>query len=376
MGTDHAASSAAPVVLAGRALRAALDDPAAAARAAQRLATEAEASIARLDELGARRDEPGLAPAPDDTETLLAAALGQLGVAGTMFAASEAVGEHGPAESSALDEQLRRLDTTMTLLRPPAAQGIATGAAPSATVPQALAALDRQLDRTVDNIVARSAKVIGGSLTGIHDRGPDAVRKAWDMANAKLQLEAIGGKLAKIGLRALRGALALLARIVPAAWLSGVRAGVDRLIASVDERGPGKAVVGAALGADRLAEVAKLDQSTMDMARLDRGTGDLVELDAKYGRLMDLCGGIGTGIGLAAKLGLLIMTAHLLVVAGVVVLGRDHIDAGAHSDDHADDHADDHNSDHTGKPGDLGDSDGDTRGLVRGVATIVADATA
>jgi hypothetical protein len=375
MGTDHAASSAAPVVLAGRELRAALDDPAAAARAAQLLATEAEASIARLDELGAGRDAPGLAPRPDDTETLLAAALGQLGVAGTMFAASEAVGEHGPAESSALDEQLRRLDTTMTLLRAPAAQGIAAGLASSATVPQALAALDRQLGRTVDDIVARSAKVIGGSLTGIHDRGPDAVRKAWDMANAKLQLEAIGGKLAKIGLRALRGALTLLARIVPAVWLSGVRAGVDRLIASVDERGPGKAVVGAVLGADRLAEVAKLDQSTMDMARLDRGTGDLAELNARYGRLMDLCGGIGTGIGLAAKftvvlrlsipqLGLLIMGAHLLVVAGVLVLGRDHLDAGAHGDDQADQHSD--------KPG----KDDDTRGLVRGVATIVADATA
>jgi hypothetical protein len=372
MGTDHAASSAEPVVLACRELRAALDDPEAAARAAERLATEAEASIARLDALGASdgtgAGTPGLAPpSADDTEALLAAALGQLGVAGTLFAASEAVGEHGPAESSALDEQLRRLDTTMTLLRSPAAQGIAVAAAPSATVPQALAALDRQLDRTVDDIVARSTKVIGGSLTGIHDRGPDAVRKAWDMANAKLQLEAIGGKLAKIGLRALRGALALLARIVPAAWLTGVRGGVDRLIASVDERGPGKAVVGTVLGADRLAAVAKLDQSTLDMTRLDRGTGDLAELAAKYGRLMDLCGGIGTGIGLAAKftvvlrlsipqLGLLIMAAHLLVVAGVLVLGRDHIDPGAHTEE----------------PG----TSEDTRGLVRGVATIVADATA
>jgi hypothetical protein len=134
----------------------------------------------------------------------------------------------------------------------------------------------------------------------------------------------------------------------------------------------GRPVAIKVLGADRLAEVAKLDQSTLDMARLDRGTGDLAELAAKYGRLMDLCGGIGTGIGLAAKftvvlrlsipqLGLLIMAAHLLVVAGVLVLGRDHIDPGAHTGDHT--------GDHTGEPE-------DTRGLVRGVATIVADATA
>jgi hypothetical protein len=160
----------------------------------------------------------------------------------------------------------------------------------------------------------------------------------------------------------------MLARILPAKWLTGVRSGVDRLIASVDERGPGKAVVGAVLGADRLAVVTRLDQSTLDKARLDRGTGDLAELDAKFGRLMDLCGGIGTGIGLAAKftvvlrlsipqLGVLIMAAHLLVVAGVLVLGRDHIDAGVSGDD-------------------MRDEAGDDRGLVRGVRTIVTEATA
>jgi hypothetical protein len=197
------------------------------------------------------------------------------------------------------------------------------------------------------------------------------------MVNAKLHLDEFGGKLAKIGLRALRGALALLARILPVKWLTGVRGGVDRLIASVDDRGPGKSVVGAVLGADRLTELGKLDKSTLDKARLDRGTGDLAELDAKYGRLMDLCGGIGSGIGLAAKftvvlrlsipqLGILIMAAHLLVVAGVLVLGRDHIDAGV-SADHAQDD----------KPaGDKDKDDLDGRGFVRGVRSILAEATA
>jgi hypothetical protein len=368
MGTEHAATSPEPVVRAGHDLRAALDDPARAAEAAARLAEEAAAGIARLDRLGAATGAAGLAPVADDAETLLAATLSQLGVAGTMFAASEAVGEHGPADPSALDEQLRRVDTTMTLLRTPAVQGIAALATPSATVGDAVTALDRQLGRTVDAIVNRSTKVISGSLTGIHDRGPSAVREAWDMVNAKLHLDEFGGKLAKLGLRALRSALAMLARILPVKWLAGVRAGVDQLIASVDERGPGKAAVGSVLGVERLAVVTRLDQSTLDKARLDRGTGDLVELDAKYGRLMDLCGGIGTGIGLAAKftvvlrltipqLGVLIMAAHLLVVAGVLVLGRDHVDAGVSGED-------------------VRDKDDDDRGFVRGVRTIVAEATA
>ena len=372
MGTDHAARSAEPVLRAGQELRAALDDPARAALAAARLAEEAEAGIVRLDRLGAATGTAGLAPVREDAETVLAATLSQLGVAGTMFAASEAVGEHGPADPGALDAQLRRVEMTMTLLQAPAAQGIAPVAASSATVADAVAALDRQLERTVEAIVARSTKVIGGSLTGIHARGPDAVRQAWDMVNAKLHLDEFGGKLAKLGLRALRSALAMLARILPARWLAGVRAGVDRLIANVDEHGPGKAMIGTVLGADRLAPVPRADQSTLDKARLDQGTGDLVELDAKYGRLMDLCGGIGTGIGLAAKfsvvlrlsipqLGVLIMAAHLLVVAGVLVLGRDHIDAGVAGDG--------------GQDGADGAAD-DNRGLVRGVRSIVAEATA
>jgi len=132
------------------------------------------------------------------------------------------------------------------------------------------------------------------------------------------------------------------------------------------------------LGADKLAELGRIDQSTLDKARLDRGTGDLAELDAKYGRLMDLCGGIGSGIGLAAKftvvlrltipqLGVLIMAAHQLVVAGVLVLGRDHIDAGVTADDAQDDKPD--------KDTDK-DTDLDGRGFVRGVRSIVAAATA
>lgn len=370
MVSDHAAPPALQVVQAGRELREALGDPERAAQAADRLAGTAESSIARLDQVGAER-AIGIALVGEDAEELLAATLSQLGVAGTMFAASEAVGEHGPAEPGALDEPLRRLDATVALLtqpETPAVQGI--GAPPaSANVADAVAALQRQLGRTIDEIIARSTKVIGGSLTGIHDRGPEALRNAWDLVNQKLHLDQIGGKLAKLGLRAFRSALAMLARIVPAGWLTGIRAQVDRMIAAVDERGPGKAAVAVAIGADRLAEL-RLDQSGSDPAKLDRGTGDLAELATKYGKLMDLCGSIGTAIGLSVKLtavlrlavpqlAVIILAAHLLVIGSVIVLGRDHLDAGPDL-------------------GNAGDEQGgdDVRGLVRGARTIVAEATA
>lgn len=358
MGADQAARSTMLVAQAGRDLRDALGDPDRVARAAERLAGTAETSIGQVEAVPAE----GIAVVPDDTEALLAAALSQLGVAGTMFAASEAVGEHGPAEPSALDEPLRRLDATVALLARQPAQGVAGVAAPppSASPADALAGLRRQLARTVEDLISRSTTVIGGSLTGIHDRGPAEVRKAWDMINAKLHLGEIGGKLARVGLRALRSALALLARVVPASWLDGIRASVDHLIENTDRRGPAKTIVGAAIGADRLTEPAVADLSTLDTAKLDRGTADLAELTAKYGKLMDLCGGIGTAIGLAAKLtgvlrlsvpqlGVVILAAHVLVIGGVVVLGRDHADAGL-------------------DPGDAG------RGLVRGVRTIVGEA--
>lgn len=354
MGADQAARTTMLVAQAGRDLRDALGDPDRVARAVERLAGTAETSIGQLEAAPAE----GIALVPDDTEALLAAALSQLGVAGTMFAASEAVGEHGPAEPTALDEPLRRLDATVALLSRPPVQGIATPP-PSATAADALAALRRQLGRTVDELISRSTKVISGSLTGIHDRGPTEVRKAWDMINDKLHLDEIGGKLARIGLRALRSALGMLARIVPASWLAGIRANVDHLIESTDRRGPAKALVGAAIGADRLAAPDN-DPSTLDTAKLDRGTADLAELTAKYGKLMDLCGGIGTAVGLAAKLagtlrlavpqlGVVILAAHVLVIGGVVVLGRDHADAGL-------------------DPGEQG------RGMVRGVRTIIGEA--
>jgi hypothetical protein len=370
MVRDHAAP-AMLVAQAGRDLRDALGDPDRVARATDRLVATAESSIDRLDQAGAQH-VAGVAIVGEDAEALLAVTLSQLGVAGTMFAASEAIGEHGPAEPHALDEPLRSLDTTVALLVAPAPVSAVAGRTPSATATDALAAMESQLSRTVDDLVNRSTKVIGGAMTGIHDRGPAELRKAWDTINERFHLEEFGGKVAKIALRAFRGALALLARIVPEKWLAGIRASVDRLIMNADQRGPGKALIGAAIGADRLAERMRVNQSTLDtarldQARLDKGTAELTELDAKYGKLMDLCGGIGTAIGLAAKfsamvrlaipqLGVLILAAHVLVIGGVVVIGRDHVDAGL-------------------DPGDSDDPDDNGRGLVRGVRTIVAEAT-
>lgn len=360
MGADQAGRSTMLVAQAGRDLRAAIGDPDRVARAVDRLAATAEASLGRLEEAPAE----GLALAPDDTEAMLTTALSQLGVAGTMFAASDAIGEHGPAEPDALDTPLRTLDATVALLNRPPVLGIAAAAPRSATAADALAGLRSQLDRTVVDLISRSTTVISGSLTGIHDRGPAEVRKAWDMINEKLHLDEFGGKLARIGLRALRGALAILARIVPAAWLTGIRASVDKLIENTDRNGPAKAIVGVAIGADRLAAPPAGDPSTLDTAKLDRGAADLVELTAKYDKLMDLCGGIGTAIGVAAKLttvlrltvpqlGVLILAAHVLVVGSVVVVGRDHVDAGL-------------------DPGN--DTGTGGRGLVRGVRTIVVEA--
>jgi len=332
------------VARAGRDLRDALGDPDRLVLASQRLVGAAELSISQFDQiaaaayqwLGGRSTDPEREPAVDE---LLAAALSQIEVANTLLAASHAVGEQGAVASTALDQQLVQLDHAVNLLSESDVQPIQRfqGDVPvaSSTVEEVVAALSRQALTTLDAMTAQSTDVLIRSVTVIHDGGPAKIKEAWNWANENLRLDQIGGKLARLGLRALHAALQLLEKVFPRARLAAIENDVEQLIKDMT---PGRTVsvmVGAALGVPAVREWVReiLGRPGLDRDRLAVGTEELVALSAQHTRRLDLWSGISTAIGAARTLtvvvrialphlGLIIMGANLVVVGAVLTVGR------------------------------------------------------
>lgn len=329
------------VLRAGRVLRDALDDPGQRALAVTRLALAGERSIGAFDGATAQAFEStgvpaGGEPPEERTVDVLAAALGQLDVATTLLAASSAVGEREAPDRTALDQPLRRLGTTVEVLAglesaPP--QRFQDDSPRTSTVDNAVDALRSGVTTAFDAIVKRSSEVAAASITGIRDGGPRALADGWRWAKQNLKLDKIGGKLAKLGLRAVRGALRILYRLLPSDRLDAIQDRVERLVTTADAGSPALAMVGAALGADEAARTADaaLDDRSGDPAKLAAATSALTALAARHGKVMDLCGGIATAIGFATALtgfgGLpvLLLGAHLGLLGTVVVIGRQYV---------------------------------------------------
>ncbi|WP_410592761.1 hypothetical protein [Amycolatopsis sp. lyj-23] len=340
MPRDKIRLSAASVLTAGLDFRDALGGPG-LELATDRLALAAEQSLSQFDETAAMAfDGLGAQPTPERrqeaADEVLASALGQFQVANTLLAASIAVGEEGEAEPSALDESLQQLDRTVAVLAvappedPPSPD--------SATEKGAVLALCNQLSKTLEELTKRSLDVVTESITGIRDGGPKPMQDMWDWVKEKVRSDEIGGRLAKLGLRALQGAVDLLNRVVPSERLAAVRERVERLVRSAADGSPGLATLGVVLGADEAARGCreKLDRSGLDPGKLGAATGELVELGGKHAKVMDLCAWIGTAVSLAAPvtlfvklviphLHLILLGVHVLLVAAVVVIGREYV---------------------------------------------------
>lgn len=339
MPKDPSQSLSRSVLRAGKELSAAADT-ASRESAADRLAKAAERSIAQFDSTVVQGFDGAVLPVPvlvtEDARDVLAAALQQLQVVNTVFAASRVLDRDDEADREVLAIQLGEFESAVSLAGA-AENSSVFGFAPA---PVATAADFRKLvAEAYAGFASRSAKTIVTSFSGIRDRGPGAVRDAWSWVNEKLELDKIGGRLVKLGLRALLGVLRLLSRLVPAARTDSVQQRVERLIDAVDRGSPTAALAGAAIGADEAARRsdALLCKEELDADHLGTGALDLGALTAKHGRTMDLCDGVAAAIGIAAKfttavpqLPMLVLGAQVLLIASVVVIGRDCTgDAGA-----------------------------------------------
>ncbi|HWM07634.1 MAG TPA: hypothetical protein VNP92_35335 [Actinophytocola sp.] len=340
MGNEQTYQSASEVLHAGQELQAALGDQAAVDAAVARLAAAAEQSIARLDQLDPSRGAVGVAgvESEPDLDELLTKALSQLHEANTLLAGSQAIGEVDTAEPAALEQPLTGFAGTLGRIQEPAPQVFAVAAAVSATRQDAIATCGKQVGATLDALTKRSTDAVISSITGMRDGGPDFLQKAWKQVNGAVPLDKIGGKLAKLGLQLLNGALGLLAKVMPTARLTEIRADLDTLIVKLDKGSPSRAIVGTVLGVDDARVEAERALAKPDLAieQLDGGTAALAALAEKHDKQLELWDGISTAIGYARtaaafvklvvpQLGLIILGANLLVTGAVVVIGRDYV---------------------------------------------------
>jgi hypothetical protein len=168
---------------------------------------------------------------------------------------------------------------------------------------------------------------------------PEALRRAWEQARARLPLDNLGGRLVRLGVRALASALEALNRLVKADWLEAARRKLIELSDRVAAHGAVPAALGWVLGvaAVNAEAAAAVGRAGLEIDRLDAGSAALQSLGGRFGEAMDMVAlaqsavaGLGAVklIGLAIPhLGAVLAGAELLLGAVVVLLALDYVDS-------------------------------------------------
>ena len=342
------------VLDAGQDLRSALADGVDTQLAVDRLATTIEMSMITFG-AAVQGFEPGdsaVPPAPDTADDLLATAVGQFWVANVAISAGAAVGENAGTATArsdragAFDASLASMGTTAAAVDVPADDRFGFAAEsdvpPPADLPAAVALLGGRITTTLSAVADSTAGVFTRAVPALLNHGPEDVRKAWGQVGERLDLGHIGGRLLRLGLRALEAALGALHRLVPKPALLAARDHVHRVKEELAANGLATAVARWALEIDLTAAVTQEDlaRDGLQTGRLTLAIASLDELSARYRRLMNLAGTASDSIkafGVTAallqlaipNLAVIIPAALLLVLGVVVVLGRDFVDADA-----------------------------------------------
>ncbi|MFL6072812.1 MAG: hypothetical protein ACJ73S_05380 [Mycobacteriales bacterium] len=350
--TAPVAQAATRVLDAGYDLSAALaagHDPEAAA---DRLAAAIEASMTTFDGAvqgfaadAADAADAGRPPAPEAAEDLLAVAVGQLWVANVALGAGGAVGEQSGGGPGDLDAALAAFAATAGKVEPPPDGqrfGFTGPDAPPADLATSVTMLRDRAGATLDAVASGTAEVLTKAVTAVRDHGPAVVAKAWEQLDKRLDLDGFGGRLVRLGLRAVAAALDALHRLVPAARLLALRDRIRELADGLAAGRPATALARWALGIDgaTAAVEADLGREGLQPGRLVLAAAALEQLAARHARLVRLAGGATVAIvGVGSAAGLLhlamphlavaIAAAQLLVVGAALAIGRDFVDARA-----------------------------------------------
>jgi hypothetical protein len=291
-----------------------------------------ELNAVRAVDQSTQRFDAGTSGEPTE-EDMLVVALSQLSIGNTLLAAESAVAS--PQQTDRLRSAVTELETMADALEaedalPTLVQGFDTSPDGSllGVVDAALAALDEMASTAADVATA----VLDKALKPLVERVPATLRDL----GGELNLD-IPGRLARWGLRAVRGGLDLLLQLVDLEAVERVRARIDQVLARLGQGEDSVVLAGWAIGADAVRAILS-DRDPSQRTEREALVRELAELTERFGRLCRLLRRIAVAVAsLAATLALLhialpqavaVTTLGLvLVLAAVVVVGRDYTGA-------------------------------------------------
>lgn len=271
-------------------------------------------------------------PGEPDSEDLLAVALSRLEIGNTLLAAQTTLDV--PAARQRLKSAVQSLAGTADALELQAFASVETHRF-DALEAKAMGVRDAAC-AALDEMSAGAA----GVATTLLDTAVKPVTNRFPVLADLLsdQMLNIPGRLARVGLLAVRGGLKLLADVVKQPRVEQARSQIEEVLARLGQGEDGLVLASWAIGADsvrdRLAALSLPDDAGLagvadDLARLTQGWAKVCQLLRRVATLL---------VSLAATLALLhaaipqtaLLTMGLLalVAAAVVVLGRDYTGAG------------------------------------------------
>ncbi|MEV6495676.1 hypothetical protein AB0M20_44730, partial [Actinoplanes sp. NPDC051633] len=305
------------------------------ARAIERGDTDLDRAVDRLEiqartavEDSTRGFDAASGAAPSDEERLVGA-LSQLQIGNALLTAESAIAS---GDAAGLRSAVASMDRTADAIEVSAAApalvhsfDIARDGVPLNVLEAAHTALDEMVEGAAGVTTALVTEVI----KPLTDRVPEAIKQL----GSELLLD-LPGRLARWALRAIRGGVNLLLRVVDLQAVERMRDRIDGVLARLG-RGEDPAVLaGWAIGAD-VVRAGLAGGTAPDRAGL---VSELAELTDRFGRLCDVLRRVALAVtGLAATLSLFqVVVPHavpvtsavlLLVLAATVVLGRDYTGA-------------------------------------------------
>ncbi len=290
-------------------------------------------------------------------EDSLASALADLDVANVLLASGHAVGEVGePAASENLNEALARLSATAGAIERSkggsgasvARFGFSEPAAlpavgPAADLGSALATFRRLTDETLEGLVAATESVVRGVSKALSELDTQKVLGALTSLGAQVPPLPRMGRLIRLGLNKLEAALDTLIRLLGDDLLAQIKQRIEEFWNRVMEGETVTRTVAWALdveGARAFVTELLQDSQNFDPAAVERAGDELGQLGLRFADTMKLAERMASAVTLAwailaltpvavASLAGAVASSYALILATVIVLGRDYTDTGS-----------------------------------------------